>query len=78
MDEVTSALDNHTAQQINETLINLQGTTRIIVTHRFENQILDQFDEILVMKNGRLVEVGSFKNLMNQKGYFYSLYTVEN
>lgn len=78
VDEVTSALDNHTAQQINETLINLQGTTRIIVTHRFENQILDQFDEILVMKNGRLVEVGSFKNLMNQKGYFYSLYTVEN
>lgn len=78
MDEVTSALDNHTAQQINQTLINLQGTTRIIVTHRFENQILDQFDEILVMKNGRLVEVGSFKNLMNQKGYFYSLYTVEN
>lgn len=71
-------MDNHTAQQINETLISLQGTTRIIVTHRFENQILDQFDEILVMKNGRLVEVGSFKNLMNQKGYFYSLYTVEN
>lgn len=71
-------MDNHTAQQINQTLINLQGTTRIIVTHRFENQILDQFDEILVMKNGRLVEVGSFKNLMNQKGYFYSLYTVEN
>lgn len=78
VDEVTSALDNLTAQQINQTLFSLKNKTRIIVTHRLEEQVLNRFDKIFVMKQGALVEVGDFQSLMAQKGYFYSLYTVEN
>lgn len=78
IDEVTSALDNLTAQQINRTLFELENKTRVIVTHRLDEQVLSNFDEIFVMKHGTLVESGDFQTLMAQKGYFYSLYTVEN
>lgn len=78
VDEVTSALDNLTAQQINQTILGLENTTRVVVTHRLDEQTLSHFDEILVMKKGQVVEVGSFQTLMAQKGYFYSLFMVEN
>ena len=47
-----------------------------MVTHRLDANSLKQYDEILVMKSGELIERGSFEDLMNQKAYFYSLYTV--
>ena len=34
------------------------------------------YDGILVLKDGRIAESGSFDDLMAQKGYFYALYTV--
>lgn len=78
VDEVTSALDNLTALQINQTLLEMQDTTRLVVTHRLDEQILSRFDKIIVMKKGQVVELDSFDKLMEQKGYFYSLFTVAN
>lgn len=78
IDEVTSALDNLTAQHINQTILALENTTRIVVTHHLDEKILSNFDEIYVMKKGKVVEVGQFEKLMAQKGYFYSLFMVEN
>lgn len=78
VDEVTSALDNLTAQQINQTLLSMKNMTRVVVTHRLDENTLSQFDEIIVMKKGQVEEVGSFENLMAEKGYFYSLFMVEN
>lgn len=76
VDEATAALDNETAQHVLESILKLKNLTRIVVTHDLEENILKQYDEILVLKNGTIWEKGSFENLMSQKDYFYSLYSV--
>lgn len=50
--------------------------TRIVVTHALKESLLRRYDAILVMKNGEIVERGSFDALMTQDGYFRALYTV--
>ena len=76
VDEATSALDNETSVNVTQSILDLQGILRLVVTHRLDANSLKQYDEILVMKSGELIERGSFEDLMNQKAYFYSLYTV--
>lgn len=78
VDEATSALDNRTARQINQVILDLEQVTRIVVTHRLEKNILEQYHEILVLKDGELVEHGKFDDLMKNKKYFYSLFMVSN
>ena len=75
-DEVTSALDPQTAYQINQTILSLQGITRIVVMHTMDRNMLAKCDSILAMKNGCIIESGSFNELMEKKGYFYSLLTI--
>lgn len=75
-DEATASLDAETADSVTNAILDVQGLTRLVVTHRLEEKTLTRFDEIIVMKNGRIVEQGDFDSLMEQKGYFYSLYTV--
>ncbi len=76
VDEATAALDNQTAQHVLESILQLKELTRIVVTHDLDEGILKQYDEILVLKNGTIWEKGTFDGLMKQKGYFYSLYSV--
>ena len=52
------------------------GMTRVVVTHTLEAALLRRYDGILVLKNGRIAESGSFDELMEKKGYFYALFTV--
>lgn len=75
-DEVTAALDAQTAYQVTSDILDLQEMTRIVVTHTLEETLLRRYDRILVLKEGRLEESGSFEELMQKKGYFYALYTV--
>ena len=75
-DEVTAALDAQTAYQVTSDILKLDGITRIIVTHALVESLLRQYDGIIVLKDGHIVENGTFENLMEQKGYFYALYTV--
>lgn len=75
-DEVTAALDARTAHQVAGDILKLDGITRIVVTHALVESLLKQYDGIIVLKDGRIVENGTFENLMEQKGYFYALYTV--
>lgn len=76
MDEATAALDNQTAFRVISSILNLEGLTRIVVTHALDENILTHYDQIIAMKAGRLVEAGTYDELMEKKGYFYSLYTV--
>ncbi|HHX04300.1 MAG TPA: ABC transporter ATP-binding protein, partial [Tissierellia bacterium] len=76
MDEATASLDPETARHISESIFRLDGLTRIVVTHRLEDQLLSRYDKILALKDGKILESGTFKDLMDKKGYFYSLYTV--
>lgn len=75
-DEATASLDAATAFSVFRSILELPGLTRIIVTHSLEEELLKRYDSILVMKNGRIEEQGTFRELMEQKGYFYSLFTV--
>lgn len=75
-DEATAALDAETAHRVTDSMLDLHGLTRIIVTHDLDRSVLSRFDEIIVLKNGRVAEQGSFDDLMAQKEYFYSLFIV--
>lgn len=76
VDEATAALDSKTAVAITNSILEIEGLTRIIVTHRLEESILRKYDKIFVLQNGNLIEQGAFDELMKEKGYFYSLYMV--
>ena len=78
LDESTSALDNETAYNLEKSLLNLDDLTLITVTHKLIKNILVDYDEIIVMKNGKIIEKGHFDKLINLKGYFYSLYIIQN
>lgn len=76
VDEATSALDAETSYQISSVILGLKGMTRIVITHDLDEAILKNYDCILTMKAGEIVESGDFQTLMERKGYFYSLFTV--
>jgi len=74
LDEMTANLDPVLAAEIENTIMNLPDTGVLYITHKWSDTLLKDCDEILVMKNGRLMEKGTFEELMNQKQYFYSYY----
>lgn len=76
MDEATAALDAQTASTVINAVLDLNGLTRIVVTHTLDEKVLRRYDAILTMKDGALLETGTFESLMAEKGYFYSLFTV--
>ena len=76
VDEATAALDAETAYQVSNSILHLDGVTCIAVTHSLEEGLLKQYDEIITLKNGNIIEMGGFDELIQNKGYFYSLFTV--
>ncbi len=66
LDEATSALDKDTAYQIIHTVLQMKDKTRIIVTHDLFPELLAQFDGILLMQNGKLIETGTY-NAIKEK-----------
>ncbi|MBQ9731239.1 MAG: ABC transporter ATP-binding protein [Bacilli bacterium] len=73
LDEATSALDNETSSSITNNILAIDNITKIMITHRLDKEILTKFDEIIVMKNGSIVEFGSYDELMNNNAIFKSL-----
>ena len=73
LDEATSALDNETSASITNNLLAIDNTTKIMITHRLDEETLTKFDEIIVMKNGEIVEFGTYKQLMDNGATFKSL-----
>ena len=76
MDEATAALDNKTAYEIEDAILNLKDLTRIVVTHKFNEDIMKRYDKIIVIRDGKVAEYGDFQELMRERKYFYSLYNV--
>ena len=76
VDEATAALDPQTAHQVSRSILGLENITRIVVTHSLEESLLRRYDCVLAIRNGTIAECGSYDELMEKKGYFYSLYTV--
>ena len=76
VDEATSALDNQTSLSISNEILALKDTTKIVITHRLDEVTLRKYDHILVLKDGKLVEDGSFDKLVNENGLFSSMYKI--
>ncbi len=75
-DEATASLDAEGAHRVVSDMLDLEGTTRLIVTHTLDAGLLRRCDGIIALKDGAVAEQGSFDELMERKGYFYALYTV--
>ena len=76
IDEATAALDAETSNRVIKAILALKNMTRIVVTHDLDAGTLKKYDSILTLKHGKIIEDGTFEELMGNKGYFYSLYTV--
>lgn len=70
MDEATSALDNRTQATVTQSLATLSAT-RIVIAHRLST--IRHADRIYVLEAGRVVQVGSFAELIKQEGLFARL-----
>lgn len=69
-DEATSALDNVTQKIVSESLDSLK-CTRIVIAHRLST--IRQCDRILVLDKGKIIEDGSYEELLARNGYFAGL-----
>ena len=78
LDESTSALDNETAYNLENSLLEIEELTLIVVTHKLIKSILNKYDEIIVMKEGMVIEKGTFDELIKQQNYFYNLYSLQS
>lgn len=75
LDEITSGLDNATAYEIEKRLLD-EDMTIISITHRYNKTLMQKYDEIIVMGDGKIVESGTFDALMEKEGEFFQLYKV--
>lgn len=74
LDEATSSIDTETEQIIQKAIQKvLKGRTSFIIAHRLST--IRSADRILVIVDGRVIEEGSHHQLLNNKGYYYRLYT---
>ena len=74
LDEATSSIDTQTEQIIQEATDQLlKGHTSFVIAHRLST--IRQADLILVVKDGKIIEEGSHRELLRQKGYYYDLYS---
>ncbi len=76
LDEATSALDYNTEKKLCGNLINnLKNNTVFFITHRLAT--IKNSDQIIVMHNGKLDELGSHKELMANKGRYFALESLQ-
>jgi ATP-binding cassette, subfamily B, multidrug efflux pump len=73
LDEATSSIDTITEMKIQEALQTLmKGRTSFVIAHRLNT--IQQADQILVLHNGSILEKGTHEELLNNKGFYHSLY----
>lgn len=73
LDEATSSIDTRTEKQIQDAFDTMmQGRTTFIVAHRLST--IQKADQILVMKDGKIIEQGKHDELLNQNGFYHHLY----
>lgn len=68
MDEIFSATDMNITQKLQKLLLSMEDKTMIMITHKLSEQ-LAEFDEILLMENGKLVQSGKYKDIIQSIEY---------
>jgi subfamily B ATP-binding cassette protein MsbA len=77
LDEATSSLDSRSEKELQRALENLmQGKTTIMIAHRLST--VRNADRIIVMSDGTIAEEGSHEELLQHKGIYYSMYTIQS
>lgn len=73
LDEATSALDNESEHFIQQALNNvMKNRTTLVIAHRLTT--IEKADKIVVMEQGKIIEIGSHDTLMSQNGVYSQLY----
>lgn len=72
-DEIAAALDTQNAAAIEKSILSLENTGILQITHRIAEENMRQYDSIFVLKGGRIAEQGTWDDLVAQKGEFYRL-----
>ncbi|CEG24074.1 Lipid A export ATP-binding/permease protein MsbA [Planococcus massiliensis] len=76
LDEPVSSVDSSTAHAIYQELFAQgKGDTFVIISHDLSG--LEQMDQIVVMEQGRIIETGTYEEIMKRQGYFYGLKQIE-
>lgn len=76
LDEATSSVDTRTEKKIQDAMVRLmKNRTSLIIAHRLST--IRDADKIVVMDQGRVVEIGSHAELLAQKGKYYELYMTQ-
>ncbi len=73
LDEATSSVDTRTEIQIQEALNRLmEGRTSFVIAHRLST--IRNADKVLVVRDGKIIERGTHKELMKKRDFYYNLY----
>lgn len=76
LDEATSSVDTRTEKKIQDAMVNLmKNRTSLIIAHRLST--IQDADCIVVMDQGKIVEMGNHDELITRKGRYYNLYMTQ-
>lgn len=76
LDEATSSVDTRTEKHIQDAMVKLmENRTSLIIAHRLST--IRDADKIVVMDEGRVVEIGNHEELLEKKGKYYALYMTQ-
>ena len=74
LDEATANIDSHTEKQIQASIENIRGSKTIVsIAHRLST--VQDVNKIVYVEYGKIIEKGSFEELINSKGAFYNLWS---
>lgn len=77
LDEGTSAVDMQTAYEIENQLLKISDLTLITITHSLNPELLKDYDKIIFMQDGKILEVDSFEKLIDTKAAFYDFFSLK-
>lgn len=72
-DEIAASLDEQNASAIEKSLLSLESTGILQITHRIDEESMGRYDSIFVLKDGRISEQGTWKELVEKRGDFYKM-----